>query len=137
MGWSKDLERLTTKGGHNLAELAKAVKIEMFSGIVRDTRVGDATFWKSKPPEGYVGGRLRGNWQIQEGSPASGELDRIDKTGSIVNSEILKGATKNGKTYFTNNLPYAEKFEEEDAMVRRNIIRVKQNIKSMAKRIKG
>jgi hypothetical protein len=137
MSWSKDLERLTTKGGHDLGTLAKAVKIEMFSGITRDTRVGDAAFWKSKPPEEYVGGRLRGNWQIQESSPASGELDRIDKTGDKVKAEILKGATKNGKTFFVNNLPYAKIFEEKDAMVRKNVIRVMQNVKSMAKKIKG
>ena len=123
MSWSKDLEKLTTKGGHDLGDLMKAVKIEMFSGIVRDTRVAT--------------GRLRGNWQIQEHGPASGTLDREDKSGSAVNAEVLKGATENGRTYFTNNLPYAIVYEEKDAMVRRNVIRVMQNIKAMAKKIKG
>jgi len=123
MGWSQQLEKLTTKGGHDLGELMKAVKIEMFSGIVSDTRVDT--------------GRLRANWQIQENSPSSGTLDRIDKSGSIVNSEILSKATENGTTYFVNNLPYAVVYEEKDAMVRRNIARVKQNIKNMARKIKG
>ena len=123
MSWSNDLQKLTTKGGHDLGELAQTVKIEMFSGVVSDTRV------KS--------GRLRGNWQIQENSPANGELDRKDKSGSIVNSEINDKATPSGKTYFVNNLPYAKVYEELDAMVARNIIRVKQNIKYMAKKIKG
>lgn len=123
MGWAKDLERLTTKGGHDLGELMQAVKIETFSGIVSDTRVAT--------------GRLKGNWQIQENSPASGELDRTDKSGAIVNSEIIARATENGKTYFVNNLPYAVVFEEKDGMIRRNIARIKQNIKNMAKKIKG
>ena len=123
MSWAKDLERLTTKGGHDLGELMQAVKIETFSGIVSDTRVAT--------------GRLKGNWQIQENSPASGELDRTDKSGAIVNSEIIARATENGKTYFVNNLPYAVVFEEKDGMIRRNIARIKQNIKNMAKKIKG
>jgi len=123
MSWADDLKRLTTKGGKDLGELAQAVKIEMFSGVVSDTRVDK--------------GRLKGNWQIQENSPASGELDRLDPTGAAVNSEILAGATESGTTYFVNNLPYAVVYEEKDAMVRRNITRVKQNIKNMARKVKG
>lgn len=122
MSWSNDLKKLTTKGGKDLGELAKAIKIEMFSGAVSDTRVDT--------------GRLKGNWQIQENSPASGELDRIDPSGDKVNAEINAGATESGLTYFVNNLPYAQVYEEKDAMVARNILRVKQNIKSMAKKIK-
>jgi hypothetical protein len=123
MSWANDLKRLTTKGGKDLGELTKAIKIEMFSGVVSDTRVKT--------------GRLKGNWQIQENRPASGTLDRTDKTGSKVNAEINAGATESGLTYFVNNLPYAQVYEEEDAMVARNIARVKQNIKYMAKKIKG
>ena len=123
MSWANDLKRLTTKGGHDLGELAQAIKIEIFSGVVSDTRVDT--------------GRLKGNWQIQENSPADGELDRVDPSGAVVNQEIIAGATKDGTTYFVNNLPYAVVYEEKDGMVRRNILRVKQNIKAMAKRIKG
>lgn len=123
MSWSKDLKKLTTKGGKDLGELTKAIKIEMFSGVVSDTRVDT--------------GRLKGNWQIQENRPATGELDRIDPSGSKVNSEINAKVTKGGLTYFVNNLPYAQVYEELDGMVVRNIARVKQNIKHMAKKIKG
>lgn len=123
MSWANDLQRLTTKGGKDLGELTKAVKIEIFSGVVSDTRVDT--------------GRLKGNWQIQQNSPATGTLDRKDKSGSKVNAEITKAATESGLTYFVNNLPYAQVYEELDGMVVRNIARVKQNIKNMAKRIKG
>jgi len=122
MSWANDLKKLTDKGGHDLGELARAVKIEAFSGIVSDTRVDT--------------GRLRGNWQIQDGSPASGELERTDKSGATVNSEIERGATEDGQTFFVNNLPYAAVYEEEDAMVGRNARRVKQNIKKMAKKLR-
>ena len=128
MVWSNDLKKLTTKGGHDLGELMQAVKIDMFSGVVEDTRV------KS--------GRLKGNWQIQENSPANGELEAKDDTpkgtlSSVSEQKIINGSTADGKTYFVNNLPYAVVFEEKDGMVRRNIARVKQNIKSMARKIKG
>lgn len=123
MGWSDNLNRLTTKGGHNLGELMQAVKIELFSGIVDDTRVDT--------------GRLKGNWQIQENTAANGVLSANDPSGSITKSKIASAATKSGLTYLTNNLPYAQAYEEKDAMVRRNILRVMQNISSMAKKITG
>jgi len=128
MGWSQQLEKLTKKGGHDLGELMLAFKVELFSGIVEDTRVDT--------------GRLKGNWNTQENSPASGETGSIDKTpkGDLSVESSLKiesGSTENGVTFFTNNLPYAQVYEEKDAMVRINIIRMKQNIKFMAKKIKG
>lgn len=128
MSWSKNLEKLTTKGGHDLGELMVAVKVEMFSGVVSDTRVDT--------------GRLKGNWQIQQNGPAGGETENTDKTpkGSLSVESSLKieaGSPESGLTYFVNNLPYAVVYEELDGMVRRNIIRVMQNIKFMAKKIKG
>lgn len=123
MSWADDLTRLTTKGGKDLGELAKAIKIEMFSGVVSDTRVDT--------------GRLKGNWQLQENTPASGTLDREDKSGAAVNAEISARSTESGLTYLVNNLPYAQVYEEKDGMIVRNIARVKQNIKHIAKKIKG
>lgn len=122
MDWAEDLDKICKKGGEDIGEFAKALKIEIFSGIVSDTRVDT--------------GRLRGNWQIQENSPATGELDRLDKSGSIVLAEIEKGATEDGLTYFVNNLPYAKVWEENDAMVGRNVARVRQNVKEIASKIK-
>jgi len=136
MSWADDLQKLTTKGGKDLGQLCKAIKVELFSGIVSDTRVANPSAWKV-PDLSYIGGRLRGNWQVTELSPASGEIDRKDISGAIVNGEVEKKSTADGLTYFTNNLPYAKKFEEEDAMVARNVIRVKQNIKEMAAKVKG
>jgi len=104
-----------------MGELAKAVKIELFTGIVQDTRVRT--------------GRLRGNWQIHENEPAKATIYRLDPTGQKVLQDINKGATANGVTYFTNNLPYAVVWEERDAMVGRNVARVQQNVKNMAKEL--
>lgn len=136
MSWADDLNRLTKKGGEDLGELSKAIKIAMFSSVVLRTRVGDPTHWKSPAPKDYVGGRLRGNWQIQENSPAKGELERIDKNGDAVMAEINAKSTERGNTFFVNNLPYAKKYEELDAMVATSISKVKNNIAKMARDIK-
>lgn len=123
MSWGADLEKLTTKGGKDLGGLAQAIKIELFSGVVLDTRVDT--------------GRLRGNWSIQENTPALGTLDRVDKSGQMVLQEVVAGSTPSGLTYFTNNLPYAEVYEEEDAMVATNVIRIKANVAKMARDIRS
>jgi len=123
MSWADDLAKLTTKGGSDLGELAQAIKIELFSGVVLDTRVDT--------------GRLRGNWSIQENTPALGVLDREDKSGQMVLQEVAAESTPSGLTYFTNNLPYAEVYEEKDAMVTTNVIRIKANVAKMAREIKG
>ena len=77
--------------------------------------VGDASYWKSKPPKGYVGGRFRGNWQLGVQSVPSGETGRIDPSGSSTVSAIVATIPTEaaGKVYYlANNVPYAERIEE-------------------------
>lgn len=65
-------------------------------------------------PEGYVGGRFRGNWQVGVNSDVTTEIDRIDKNGSsTVSVEAAKIPTQAaGKVYYiANNLPYAQALE--------------------------
>ncbi|MCP6695861.1 hypothetical protein [Pseudomonas donghuensis] len=60
--------------------------------------------------QGYVGGRFRGNWQFSIDAPATGELDRIDRSGNetIAELEAQVAALTIGQTaYIVNNLPYA------------------------------
>lgn len=135
MSWAKQLEKLADKGGHDLGELCKNVKMQLFTSVSQLTRVGEPSTWKSKAPAGYVGGRLRGNWQISEFSAPKGELSRIDPTGSAVDSDIKK-ASEDGVTYFVNNLPYAKTYENEDAMVGRSVRQVKSAVKAEIRRLR-
>ena len=123
MSWDKDLQRIVEKGQEDMGKFARAMKIELFSGVIRDTRVKT--------------GRLRGNWQLSEGSAASGEIDRASTApaGTVPSeqaSEIERGSSEDGVTYLVNNLPYAIVYEEEDAMVGRNVARLQQNVKKWA-----
>jgi len=122
MSWADDLDRIAKHGGQKLGMLAKAVKVELFTGIVEDTRVKT--------------GRLKGNWQVQEMSPASVARDLLDPDGVNVKAEIERGASESGKTYFTNHLPYAKTFEDKDAMVARNVARVRRIVRDEARKIR-
>lgn len=66
-------------------------------------------------PEGYVGGRFRGNWQVTFDAPATGETGQIDPkgintvtTGARV---ILQFASGKKSIYLVNNVPYAQRLE--------------------------
>lgn len=77
--------------------------------------VGDASYWIHSPPNGYTGGRFRGNWQMSIGAPAAGVLDLIDKDGRATQAAHagIVGAAKAGQVfYLMNNLPYANRIEK-------------------------
>jgi len=98
------------KVGASLDETARAIQIELFTGVIEDTRVDT--------------GRMRGNWQTNVGSSTDSRLNRLDKSGSQANSEV-KNRVKSGViTYFTNNVPYVLVYEQKDGMVAKNMARI-------------
>jgi hypothetical protein len=57
-------------------------------------------------------GRLKGNWQISQGSPATGEVSTTDASGATTKAAIAVGMGGWGSTtYLANNLPYAQRIE--------------------------
>lgn len=63
-----------------------------------------------RAPQGYVGGRFRGNWMFSIGSPDTSTVDQADPSGSRSMARIVNGALEfnAGETaYITNSLPYA------------------------------
>jgi hypothetical protein len=118
------LDKLAETLGATLDETARAVKISTFTGIIRDTRVDT--------------GRLRGNWQTSTGRPADGEIERKDKVpqgtdGGAAQEEVMQTVKGDTVDYITNNLPYAEVFEERDGMISRNVARIDRNIREAIK----
>lgn len=93
------------------------VCIDLLRNIVLTTPVGNPTIWKGypprKPPAGYVGGRLRGNWNVGIGG-INTAARAPSKTGS---APIARGraaiATRAPEVdvLITNSLPYAIRVE--------------------------
>jgi len=102
-----------TKADTDLVVRATVAKVD--SRLVQRSPVGDASYWKSKPPKGYVGGRFRGNWQMTIGSPASGSTGATDPDGSATissHASVVAQAKAGDVIYLMNNLPYSKRIEQ-------------------------
>lgn len=98
-----------------IAEASRAIKISLFNGVIRDTRVDT--------------GRLRGNWQTSTGKPITVTIERFDQSGNTVTAEVLSVVSAFGVDYITNNLVYAPVWNERDGIIDKNIARLRRNIR--------
>jgi hypothetical protein len=104
--------------GATLDETARAVKISTFTGIIRDTRVDT--------------GRLRGSWTTSTGRPKDSP-ERLDPTGAQAEAEVMGTVKGDTVDYITNNLPYAEVWNERDGIIAKNVARIDRNIREAIK----
>lgn len=119
--FSLDLSRFVTKAKGSADKVVRKVVMDIGARVVLKSPVGDADYWQSPPPPGYVGGRFRGNWQMGEGQRPAGDLPDIDPTGAASLERIAGGLNQNaaGKVFFlVNNLPYAMRIEDGTASPR-------------------
>lgn len=124
MGFTLDIKKFSQKTGSTLDESARAIKISLFNGVIRDTRVDT--------------GRLRGNWQTTTGAPAIGDIDRQDKVAQGVNGgkamdDVVKTVKGDTVDYLTNGLTYAQIWEERDGMVSKNFQRIKRIVQEVSR----
>lgn len=105
--------------GASVSETVRAIKVALFSGVIRDTRVDT--------------GRLRGNWQTNVGSPSTGTVNRVDRSGSSAVAEATQTVTTDNIDYLTNNLIYAEVWEERDGMIAKNVARIDRIVREKIK----
>jgi hypothetical protein len=103
----------------SLDQGVRAIKIEVFSDVIENTRVRF--------------GRLVGNWQTSTGQPITSTTERLDPSASAVISEMKANVTSYGVDYMTNNLPYAEVWEERDGMVVKALARVESIVRRTKK----
>ena len=101
----------------DMEKAARQIKIVLFTGVVTDTRVDL--------------GRLRGNWQASQGAMKTNEIERLDKTGAQVLTEIKQVVSSDSIDYLTNNVPYAAHWEERDGMIAKNIARLERVVKGV------
>jgi hypothetical protein len=92
----------------------RKVSTDLLTKIVLRTPVGNPSLWKSKPPAGYVGGRLRANWAVTYQNPSSVTTLETDRSGAATIAKgagTIRRATQTGEgdypIYILNNLPYA------------------------------
>lgn len=115
MSFALDLQKFAEKTGEKADAAIGNIVIRVAAELDRRSPVGDATYWKSKPPKGYIGGHFRGNWQLGVDSRPVAEIRRIDPTGSetqaAIRAEVPDEAA--GRIYWlANNAPYAIRLEE-------------------------
>ncbi len=115
MSFSLDMAKFVKKTGGNLYGTSKAIKMELFGGVIEKTRVDT--------------GRLKGNWQTSTGTPNLNTTERLDPTGSKAKAEVDRTVKGDTVDYMTNNLPYAIVYEEKDAMIASNMQRIERIVK--------
>ena len=129
MSFSLDIAKFAKKANESLYNTSKTIKIDLFSGVISDTRVGNSAYWKH-PVKNYIGGRLKNNWQTTTGSPATGTKDKPDASGDEATAEVKRVVKGDTVDYLTNNLPYAAVYEEKDGMVEKGMTRIKRIVRA-------
>lgn len=130
MTFAADIRRFTDKTEKAIDQTVRGITLRLFSGVVQSTPVDT--------------GRLKGNWQVSQGSPATGTLTSVDKSGAVTIAAIAVGMGGWGSvTYLANNLPYAHRIEFDGwskqspaGMVRINMARIRQHVAAEARKHK-
>jgi len=109
-----DIGKFIAKAGGNVEQVVQKVGADILRSVVEKSPVGDPKFWKSKPPAGYVGGRLRANWNVSFGTPNVSTTTATDKSGDVTNARgvaVLTGWKGEAEIYVMNSLPYVRPVE--------------------------
>lgn len=110
-----DIAKFVQKAKGNAEQVVQKVGADLLASVVQRTPVGNPSLWKSKPPKGYVGGRLRGNWNVSFGAPDLGTTTATDASGqaTIGRGTSILVQWKEGDIYLMNSLPYVREIEYE------------------------
>jgi hypothetical protein len=111
-----DLSKFIAKAKGNAEQIAQKVGADVLASVVNRTPVGNPSLWKSKPPKGYVGGRLRGNWNVSFGAPDLSTSSVTDAQGAPTIGKgvaVLSGTKGDSVIYIMNSLPYVREIEYE------------------------
>lgn len=121
MSFTVDIKKIAEEKNATLDQVARAITISLFNGVINDTRVDT--------------GRLKGNWQTSVGQPERGTIERLDPSGTQATAEVESTVQSGAVNYLTNNLPYAEVWEQRDGMVARNAARIERTVAEEVRRV--
>ena len=106
-----DINNFVTKARNNSALVEKKIILEIGRRVVERSPVGDPTYWKSKPPAGYDGGRFRANWQHGTGIMPTAIYDTTNnESESRINTSVAN-SSPHSVHWIVNNLPYSVALE--------------------------
>jgi len=98
MNFARQVKSFNVKTEKALDQTVRAITFSLFREVVQRTPVDT--------------GRLKGNWQVSIGAPASGTLATNDPSGGATLGKIVAGIGGAGSTTFlANNLAYAQRIE--------------------------
>lgn len=141
MTFAADISKFIQRTDAKVAKVVREVVIEIGTGVVLMSPVGQPALWKSPAPKGYVGGHFRANWQYGFGSYPENEVADIDASGRVSIDRVKAGvqaAPVAGVHYIVNNLPYAEALENghstqaPEGMVGKTVLRFEGVVKRAA-----
>lgn len=135
--FARDLERFAKKTKLTVDQVHRGVVLELFSSVVRDTPVDT--------------GRARANWLPAANTARTETVEWPEQgakamatTRTLAEIEnVARDAKAGDVTIMTNNLPYIGRLEEGSStqapqgMVRRNVDRVRANLKRIINKARG
>lgn len=127
MSFASDVEAYAKKAGASLDETSRAIVLELFGSVIKDTPVDT--------------GRAKGNWQTTIGAPANSTVDRLGESEALADVSQQTASFGAGKViYLSNNLPYIYRLEYDGwsdqapaGMVRKNVARIQQIVSKAAR----
>lgn len=127
MSFASDVEAYAKKAGASLDETSRAIVLELFGSVIKDTPVDT--------------GRAKGNWQTTIGAPASGTVDRLGESEALADVSQQAASFGAGKViYLSNNLPYIYRLEYDGwsqqapgGMLRKNVARIQSIVAKAAR----
>ena len=116
MTFALDLSAFAKKTSDNLEVVVSRIVLDVAKELIEMSPVGDADYWISKPPKGYVGGRFKASWDYGFNSPPTALYREADASGdsslSRIEAGISVGNMAGNVHYLGNNVPYAMRLEE-------------------------
>lgn len=119
MSFGSDIRKIAKQIDATVDQVQRGITLEIFNSVIDNTRVDT--------------GRARGNWQTTVTTPAAGNLDATDKSGSATKASAAIAVKPKSLMIITNNLPYIQKLEELDGMVGKTIARIGRIIRERAR----
>lgn len=108
-----DVSKFVAKATAAPATVTRKVALDVLAKVVLRTPVGNPDKWKNQPPPGYVGGRLRANWNTSIGrgdfTTSKSTTDNAVRRGE----SRLRAYDGTQDIYLLNSLPYVRRIEYE------------------------